>query len=898
MAQHLPKKHSACFAYIVFSASRLQSRQAPNERTPMIRPLQYLRASLAGLRSQRFIETVYWDEVTGAYEDTSVFRGFPLGNIGTGGLGLDTAGGFTELRINNNWMAPVRKVKGWFWAASCEVKGRRTSRILRRHGAEGSEYKSLQPIHNVTFLGRVPSFEQSFKDRWPLDIEVQGFAPLIPHNVKDSSLPLAHFDVTLTNTGDEPMDASFLFSMENILGMGGTGQTGVKIWNGLPARLRGRLKYDEPSKNSQAPFSLDSWQGIESTTQLNVPENSHQQSTLGRYFLLCEEQEGFAITASPSWDASKRNPPILREFAKSGRLPLSLPDSNSSAVSGNTPKRPAAALCASGKLEPGESKTLSFVFCWWTPNHVVEKHAFQKAESGKHDGVRVGKFFENSFQTPEDLIAYSVKEKARLHKESTEIHSLILESSLPPWLQHAMINTVDSVVCNTVLPKDGNLYTLEGMDWEWFFGGLTGTNDQRLSSQPYTANLFPELDFTEIDAFRKLHKEGSVPHGNGNCDLALGDSDVPYGEPLELAGALAEKSWPDLTLSYILQFYRHYKLTGNSKMLKKVWPDLKQMLEHLQSSSKNGVPVGGSTFDTSIFRGAFIYTATLMSAALEAMTELAKAQEPDLVEGWQEWKVQVKEQIDSLLWRSNPGYYKSCESKDTLFLGSFAGDWFARYAGLPPVLEPERVQSHIEMLHEMLLSDRDHWYAPAPFPYMEATPKGKPVPTKVMKLFTIYGYAWQVVSYHGLEAIYTNLVKEGLDTIRLLFIRMWKRGWPWSADLFGNAGAVYMTHPVLWALPNALTGAFIDKQSATLSLSPRMLPDVEEQSIPVFFPQCWLMIHTKANSNTITVEVRKHFGETDVLKKVRLLDIGGNEVSTLEGKWQLKEGNSFLFTLE
>lgn len=860
----------------------------------MFRLKQYLRAAFAGLRSHRFIETVYWDEVTGAYHDTSVFRGFPLGNIGTGGLGLDTGGGFSELRLNNNWMAPVRQVRGWFWAASCLVGDRRRSRILRRNGVEGGEFASLKPIKHVSFLGRVPWFEQSFEDRWPLGVDVQGFSPLIPHNAKDSSLPLVHFDVTLTNQGDEPMEASFLFSMENILGMGGTGQTGVNIWNGLPVRLRGRLKYTDVSKNSQAPFSLGKWHGIECTTNQEAPEGSHRQSTLGRYLLLTEEQDELELTVAPTWDASTRRPPMLREFAASGRLPSPLPaDESKPKPTTAAAKRPTGSICVTCKLQPGESKTIPFVFLWWTPNHTTEKQAFQRAQSKEHDGVTVGSFVEQSFQRPEDVVAYALREKERHKKESLEIHDLILESSLPPWLQTALINTADSVVCNTILPKNGTLHTLEGMDWEWFFGGLTGTNDQRLSSHIYTANLFPELDFSELEAFRSLHKNGSVPHGNGNCDLALEDSGVPYGEPLELAGALAERSWPDLTLSYLLQFYRHHKLKGSSEQLERVWPDLKQMMEHLKSSSRHGVPEGGSTFDTSVFRGTFIYTATLMVAALSAMIELAETLEPELVEGWNTWKDEAKDRIDQVLWQEKGGYYKSAESKDTLFLGALAGDWFARYAGLPPVLEVERVRSHLKMIHEMLLSDRDHWYAPAPFPYMEVKPNGKPVPTKVMGLFSIAGYAWQVISYFGLEAIYAGLVDEGLDSIRLLFIRMWKRGWPWSADLFGNAGAVYMTHPVLWALPYALTGATLDQDNQSLTLSPRMLPGLDSQTLPVFFPQCWLMV-TSEEDGSITISVRKHFGEPLTLKSVRWLAVDGTVQEEQEGEWLLEEGCSFV----
>ena len=78
-----------------------------------------------------------FDAHTGAYVDTRVARGFPLGGIGSGGLTLQTDGGFGELRANNNWMCPVRGLRGAFHALFVRSGQRTDTVVLRRRRDHG-----------------------------------------------------------------------------------------------------------------------------------------------------------------------------------------------------------------------------------------------------------------------------------------------------------------------------------------------------------------------------------------------------------------------------------------------------------------------------------------------------------------------------------------------------------------------------------------------------------------------------------------------------------------------------------------------------------------------------------------------------------------------------------------
>ena len=72
---------------------------------------------------------------------------------------------------------------------------------------------------------------------------------------------------------------------------------------------------------------------------------------------------------------------------------------------------------------------------------------------------------------------------------------------------------------------------------------------------------------------------------------------------------LGEDYWPDLTISCILQIYRHYVTTGDTFWLEKnCWEDLKKMHESLKQHSSHGIPEGGSTYDTFSYPGTVFFS--------------------------------------------------------------------------------------------------------------------------------------------------------------------------------------------------------------------------------------------------------------------------------------------------
>ncbi len=841
---------------------------------------------------------IIWDEFDGVYTDSSIDRGFPLGGIGSGGITMGSDGSFIEARCNNNWMNPVRNLRGSFFAVHTTQGIARKSRILRY--CYEKEFGNIKAIASTRFKGILPGFELGFNDSLPIKIELSGFTPHIPHNVKDSTIPAALFSVAIKNISDEPLFVSVLFSWQNILGCGGTGQTGLVMRRKrMPVGLRGKLTYKDVNGNYQEACDVDGIPAVFFRTGQSHDPRSHRYGVLGEYLLAACPPDGFKADICEGYDTRELSPAMLDSFVRSGRI-----SSPTAPVTGSDKIRPAAAVAVHGNLEPGESVDVQFNLIWWTPGHVTEKNPVLKLKRGIHDGVRAGHVYENFFKDSSEIAIYLKSQSKRLYRESMELPALLDESNLPVWLKRTIRNSIDSVLCNTVVPEDGRLYTIEGMDWQWPYGGLTGTNDQRLASHPYTSVFFTELDKSELDTFRRLTDErGSVPHGNGNCDLALGDASIPYGWPEEIIFVLAAKEWTDLAASEIIQAGKMFRMTGDKEWLETFWPDLKRMAEYLDKNCVHSVPEGGTTYDIWHFPGTFIYSATVYIAALRTMIDLAWELEPELVSIYEDRIRNCKRRIDETLWDDKNGYFKSSPNRYTVFCAALAGDWVSRYAGLGPVVEPDRAASHMGLAFKLLIDGakrlpRFKGRLPKPVAEMTLSGREKLTPRGFSDGDIRQIYIWQVVSYQACEHIYLGQVEKGLDTLYMVYSRLESLGYTFSADLTGETKSIYMTHPVAWAVLNAFTGAALDIPHAVLRLGPRAMPGEGGLKCPIFFPGFWAMLDYDAKKGFASIEVRKHYGKPVIIKTIILdQENGGLKEIPLEKPLSMEQGNRITIKL-
>ena len=137
--------------------------------------------------------------------------GIPLGGIGVGNVNFSPSGRFTRIGINNMHM-PQKRTEACFFAL-WPGRGGEALRLVRdslaQYGMEGVEHTG--------YTGLFPGATLRFGGETPLQPEIRAWSGLVPHNAKDSSLPVVWFEIRLTSPDDR--EAAVAFSWEDFIGL-------------------------------------------------------------------------------------------------------------------------------------------------------------------------------------------------------------------------------------------------------------------------------------------------------------------------------------------------------------------------------------------------------------------------------------------------------------------------------------------------------------------------------------------------------------------------------------------------------------------------------------------------------------------------------------------------------
>lgn len=856
----------------------------------------------------KFPNIAHFDEKDGSFTNFCTSRGFPMGGIGTGGFNILTDGGFGKFRTNHNWFRFVKALdfpKGTFFAIRSKKlhSDEIISRILRGKYQGGQEFTNITSIQKTNFIGKLPRFSLKFEDpQLHPQVELTGWTPIIPHKKKDSSLPVGCFEFSVHNPTNFSLEISLMFSFENLLGLGGSGSSWLLLRDGPVTYRSTKGNYAKPWKSELKTHKEIA--GIQFKTTQDYSLKNPRQRTIGEYFIttLLDKTTDIKISLCHQWSSKDKTPRLFQDFHTYGKI--------KSIYEGK--KSNSGALCLTFQLKPNSSRTIPFSLVWWTPYHVIEKHQRIHRLTGNHQGRDFGHYYLNHFQSPSFLIQYIYTELSRMKEETLQLEQILAHSSLPSWLQTYILNSIDSVLVNTCYTKEAEYYMIEGCPWDWPFGGLTGTIDQRLASHPYSAAFFPEMDLSELEVFRDLTQNGEVPHGDGHCDVMLHSTNVPYGMPLKLYNKT--RVWTDLPQSFILQYGKTIIQTNNWTLLREIWGEFREMMALLEQSTVDGIPDGITTYDYAYYRPHFIYSAGLQLVTLEMLiflgeqliksdnvsVEISNEEEIAIRRDLQNYHKQFskcKTTMKSKLWQE-AGYFQTCSSKNTIFTGALAGDWFSFYSGLSPVFDFDEALSHAKWQEVLLMENQKYLLQKGkklrPLIYRETDVNGKEMLVKDNMFINQaqVNNPWQVIAFMALEWIYLGNTQQGLRVIKRIWDKGYYEGYPWDMDHWGFSGHIYMTHPIMWALFNALTGVSLNFLQESLSFSPRPFDDSPNMKIPVFFPTTWFYIDYNQTSKQTRIEVIKSFEKAGIITKIICSDKKQNKSEVkLAIPWTLEEGS-------
>ncbi len=147
-------------------------------------------------------------------ENYAGHSGIPLGGLGTGTIEIRPNGALEEWQVFNNTAHPYQSPHTFFALRAKQEGKREIAKVLLLN------HEVLPAIDKISYKGEFPFAYLTYSDKeLPLQAQLTAFSPFIPHDYKNSALPLIFFKFKLKNTSSRKCEASLLFSCQNMVGI-------------------------------------------------------------------------------------------------------------------------------------------------------------------------------------------------------------------------------------------------------------------------------------------------------------------------------------------------------------------------------------------------------------------------------------------------------------------------------------------------------------------------------------------------------------------------------------------------------------------------------------------------------------------------------------------------------
>ncbi len=760
---------------------------------------------------------------------------FPLGGIGTGCIGLAGNGALIDWEIFN------RPNKSWstngfsFFAIKVE-KDKKIVSAKVLHGdlqppytgflSSSDDFSStygfgpkrellagLPHFERTRFGGEFPFSEIEFLDeKFPLKVTMEAFNPFIPLNDKDSSLPCAIFSFDIENLSKESFELSLVGSLSN------------------SDRTKPLNQYRE-EKGIKGMFLTSSHWGKDDAGFGNLTLSTDAIQTSKQDYW---HHEGWFERLQVFWD----------EFTQPGELKDRRYSESRDKIESEQMQE-VALLCAHENIAPGEVKTIRFLISWYFPNFV--KYWKGHKEALPEERPTWKNYYATLFEDSHQVACYVFSNFDRLRNQSWRFKETLFRSTLPDHVIEAVASNLSVLKSPTCLRlEDGTFYGFEGS--RPTAGSCEGSCTHVWNYEQAIPFLFPSLcrSMYEINYRYNQYKNGYM-----RFRLSLPPSPVEADDGHAAA---------DGQLGNIVKVYELWKVTGNTRWLKTLWPKLKKALEYAWEptnkdgwdSNKDGVLEGVQhhTLDVEIY-GPNSYIASYYLAALLASSRMADALgETGSAREYLELFYQGREWVNEHLFNGEY-YYQKIDLTDTRGIkdesyidpesgqvkyqfgegchsDQIIGQWYAHITGLGYVLDEEKVKKAISSVYKnnFIYPLREHSNACRIYGLKEEKgllictwPKGNRPRIPVLYADEcMNGFEYQVASH----LIYEGFIEEGLTVAKAVRERYdgEKRN-PWNEF---ECGSNYARSLASFALLLALSGFEYDLIKGLVGFNPQINP--------------------------------------------------------------------------
>ena len=468
---------------------------------------------------------------------------FPIGGIGTGAISLGGRGNLRDFEIFGK-PAKGNVLPFTFFALWAKPEGGESiAKVLEGKipppyrsgfGEPQAQLQGLPRFESASFYGEYPvaSLELS-DDAVPVKASLRAWNPLIPMNVKDSALPAAIFEWTISNTGTEPVEIALAVSITNPTTRQNEQKQSVSNGSTNAYQAVGALKgilLSNPEADPDNPMTGT----LALTTTWNDPE------VQTRWY-----RGGWYDKCHLFWD----------DFSSDGRL-TPVPDTQPSEHIADT-----CSLVMRASIPAGGEVTIPVHISWlfpltanpWPPEGMADPKPLD---------TYAGAHFDDAWAVAQ----YVMENISRLRAQTDLWRETIFGSTLPSHVLDAITSQASIMRSPTCfLLADGNFYGWEGCGDQ--SGCCHGNCTHVWNYEQAVAFLFPELERTmRVTEF--LHNTRDTGNMAFRCQLPR-DS-----------GLLNFKPCADGQMGAIIQVYRDWQLSGDDAFLREIWPKVKLALEY------------------------------------------------------------------------------------------------------------------------------------------------------------------------------------------------------------------------------------------------------------------------------------------------------------------------------
>ncbi|MDA0711883.1 MAG: GH116 family glycosyl hydrolase, partial [bacterium] len=526
---------------------------------------------------------------------------FPLGGLGAGMVCLNGYGGLQDFAIRNRpatSATPDGHGTSDAAFATLHIKGKTPVTKLiegpmpveklynlgtKGQGFREGGFEGLPRFERASFRGEFPMAYISLKDRQiPLDVTLTGFNPFIPLDDRNSSLPCAILEYTLTNRRTAKVDFDFSYHLSHLApGLGGGRNSRNRLIPG------GASLYNTEHPNAE---------GFGSASLTVIGQ---KPTTKGTWF-----RGGWFDNISALW----REVSTGAFKANSGNETEELSGRNGGSIQ------------LSGSLKKGESITYPILITWHFSNcHYTARRDENNKECGGQtrgdDNPRPPwrPFYAGLWRDAADVAAYVHENYASLKSRTGAFHQALFSSTVPAYVLDAVSANLGILKSPTFLRQEnGNAWAWEGCFVD--SGCCAGSCTHVWNYAQAFPHLFPNIErtFREQELERTMDRRGHVTFRS-----ALPDGDVAHTfHPAS-----------DGQLGGVMKVYREWQISGDIAWLKKMYPLAKRSLDYcikIWDPDHKGVLIEPhhNTYDIE-FWGADGMCSSIYLGALAALAEMA-----------------------------------------------------------------------------------------------------------------------------------------------------------------------------------------------------------------------------------------------------------------------------------